>query len=112
MKLILVILLISVTFTAATGQRKIEDKEPKCTLGMDHAPELRGFRLAATQQSLLARFPGVSIEKPDKFGLARLRLTLIDSVGLIKGPVTRDKGVMADITAKLKSGAITTGVTA
>jgi len=104
MKLILVILLISVTFTAATGQRKIEDKEPKCTLGMDHAPELRGFRLAATQQSLLARFPGVSIEKPDKFGLARLRLTLIDSVGLIKGPVTRDKGVMADITARPEDG--------
>ena len=73
MKLTLVILLISVTFTAAIGQRKIEDKEPKCSLAMDHAPELRGFRLAATQQNILARFPGVSIEKPDKFGLARLR---------------------------------------
>ena len=104
MKLILVILFVSVTFTAATGQRKPEDKEPKCTLGLDHAPELRGFRLAATQQNVLTRFPGVSIEKPDKFGLAKLRLSIIDSVGLIKGRVTRDKSVMADITARPEDG--------
>src|SRR2546430_16709147 len=100
MKPILVILLISLIFTAAVGQRKVEEKAPKCTLGLDHAPELRGFRLAATQQSVLARFPGVSIEKPDKFGLSKLRLTVIDSAGLIKGPATRDKGVQADITAR------------
>jgi hypothetical protein len=104
MKPILVILLISLTFTAAVGQRKAEDKKPKCTLGLDHAPELRGFRLATTQQTVLARFPGISIEKPDKFGLARLRLTLIDSVGLIKGPMTRDKGVQTDITARPEDG--------
>lgn len=104
MKPILVILLISLTFTAAVGQRKAEDKKPKCTLGLDHAPELRGFRLAMTPQNVLARFPGISIEKPDKFGLARLRLTVIDSVGLIKGPMTRDKGVQADISARPEDG--------
>lgn len=104
MKLILVILLISLTFTAAVGQRKVEDKEPKCTLGLDHAPELRGFRLTTTQQNVLARFPGASIEKPDKFGLARLRFTVIDSVGLIKGPMTRDKGVTVDISARPEDG--------
>ena len=104
MKPILVILLISLTFTAALGQRKVEDKGPQCTLGLDRAPELRGFRLATTQQNVLARFPGVSIEKPDKFGLARLRLTVIDSVGLIKGPTTRDKSVQSDITARPEDG--------
>ena len=105
MKPILVILLISLTFTAAVGQRKVEDKEPKCALGLDHAPELRGFRLAMTQQNVLARFPGVSIEKPDKFGLARLRLSLIDSSGVIKGPVTRDKSpLQADISARPEDG--------
>src|SRR5438128_6705789 len=104
MKLILVILLISLTCTAAIGQRKIDDKEPKCTLGLDHAPELRGFRIATAQQNVLARFPGVSIEKPDKFGLAKLRLSVIDSANVIKGSPTRDKGVQADITARPEEG--------
>jgi len=104
MKLILVILLISLTFTAAIGQRKIDDKEPKCTLGLDHAPELRGFRIATAQQNVLARFPGVSIEKPDKFGLAKLHLSVIDSADVIKGSPTRDKGVQADITARPEDG--------
>src|SRR5438874_6447196 len=104
MKLILIILIISLMSTAAIGQRKIEDKQPKCTLGLDHAPELRGFRLATGQQNVLARFPGVSIEKPDKFGLAKLRLSVIDSVGVIKGPATRDKGVQADMSARPQEG--------
>ncbi|HBB97582.1 MAG TPA: hypothetical protein DC054_19550 [Blastocatellia bacterium] len=104
MKPILVILLISLTFTAAVGQRKVEDKSPKCTLGMDHAPELRGFRLATPQQTVLAKFPGVSIEKPDKFGLARLRLSLIDSAAVIRATATRDKGVQADTSARPEEG--------
>ena len=105
MKLILVILLISLAFTAAIGQRKIDDQEAKCTLGLDHAPELRGLRLAMPQQNVLARFPGVSIEKPDKFGLARLRLSFIDSSSVIKGPATRDKSpLQADITARPEDG--------
>jgi len=104
MKLILVILLISLTFTAVVGQGKVEDKKPKCTLGLDRAPELRGLHIGATQQSVLARFPGVSIEKPDKFGLARLRLSVIDSANVIKSPVTRDKGVQADISARPEDG--------
>ena len=105
MKIIFVILLISLTFTAAIGQRKAEDNGPKCALGLDHAPELRGFRLGTTQQSVLARFPGISIEKPDKFGLARLRLSMIDSSGVITGPATRDKSpLQADISARPEDG--------
>jgi hypothetical protein len=109
MKLIFVILLALLTFTATIGQRKVEDKQPTCTLGLDHAPELRGFRLATDQGKVLARFPGVSIVKPDKFGLAKLRLSVVDSAvlisaGVIKGPVTRDKGVQADISARPEEG--------
>src|SRR5882672_157455 len=109
MKLLFVILLVSLTFTAAIGQRKVEDKQPTCTLGLDHAPELRGFRLATDQGKVLARFPGVSVARPDKFGLAKLRLSVVDSAGLIsagviKGPVTRDKGVQADISARPEEG--------
>lgn len=104
MKPILFILLISLTFTTALGQRKVEDKGPQCTLGLDRAPELRGFRLATTQQNVLARFPGVSIEKPDKFGLARLRLSLLDSAAVIKAASTRDRGVQADISARPEEG--------
>jgi len=104
MKPILVILLISLTFTAALGQRKAEDKDPKCTLGLDHAPELRGFRLAAPQQNVLARFPGVSIEKPDKFGLARLRLSFVDASAVIRVTSTRDKSVQVDTSARPEEG--------
>ncbi|MFN2577164.1 MAG: hypothetical protein ABR607_05685 [Pyrinomonadaceae bacterium] len=103
MKQILVILLISLSFGTAIGQRKVEDKETKCTLGLDRAPELRGFRLATPQANVPARFPGISIQKPDKFGLAKLRLSIVDS-GLIKGPLARDKGVQADITARPEDG--------
>ena len=104
MKLILPIIIISLMFAAALGQRKIDDKQPKCTLGLDHAPELRGLRLAMPQQNVLAKFPGVSIEKPDKLGLSKLRLSVVDSAGVIKGPPTRDKGVQADMSARPEEG--------
>jgi len=88
---------------AALGQKKPDNPKPQCTLGINQSPELRGLRLGATQATVLARFPGVSLEKPDKFGLARLRLTVVDSSSIVKSPA-RDKGVQPDMTAAADTG--------
>jgi hypothetical protein len=70
---------------------------PQCTLGLDRAPELRGFRLGITQAAVLARFPGTSVDKPDKFGVTQLRLSVIDTSGMSKGLPVRDKAVQPDM---------------
>ena len=96
MKQIILILLIILSCALPLGaQVKPEAKSTKCALGIEQAPELRGFRLGTPQASVLARFPGASLAKPDKFGLAQLRLTIIDSgaTRLLAG-----KGVQPDIT--------------
>jgi hypothetical protein len=85
------------------AQKKTEKPNTTCTLRLDQSPELRGFRMGMTQAAVLARLPGVTIEKPDKFGLARLRLSIIDSASLIKSSA-RDKGVEPDMLAAPNDG--------
>lgn len=96
-------LLLLVSFSPVLAQRKVDNPKPKCTLGLDQSPELRGFRMGMTQAAVLAKLPGVTVEKPDKFGLARLRLSIIDPSGLIKSS-PRDKGVQTDMTATSTDG--------
>src|SRR6185295_13477412 len=91
-------LLLLVSCSPVLGQKKVNSPKPKCTLGLEQSPELRGFRMGMTQAAVLAKLPGVTVEKPDKFGLARLRLSIIDPSSLIK-TAARDKGVQTDITA-------------
>lgn len=99
MKTIILILLITVSCALPLcAQSKTESKQTKCTLALDRAPELRGLRLGASQATVLARFPGTSLEKPDKFGLAQLRLTVIDT-GAGTRVMRRDRAVEADITS-------------
>src|SRR4051812_40330828 len=93
-KVILFSLLMIIGCVPAPAQNKIEQKSA-CALGLDQAPELRGFRLGMTQAAVLARLPGVTIEKPDNFGLARLRLSFMDSTSLLKTS-TREKAVQPD----------------
>jgi hypothetical protein len=102
MKKVILLILISLTWSvlaSAQSKTKAENNPPKCTLGLDQAPELRGFRIGMTQDKVLARFPGTTLEKPDKFGLARLRISIIDSTALIKAAITREKGVQPDMNA-------------
>jgi hypothetical protein len=100
---ILFALLLLILCAPAWGQKKVDAPKPKCTLGLDQSPELRGFRLGMTQAAVLSKLPGVTLEKPDKFGLARLRLSIIDASALIKtGP--RDKGVQPDMIAGANDG--------
>ena len=59
--------------------------------------------MGMTQAAVLAKLPGVTVEKPDKFGLARLRLSIIDSSKLLK-IAAKDRGVEPDITAGPDTG--------
>jgi len=97
-ELILLSAFVMLLATPGFAQEKTASKQEKCTLGLDQSPELRGFRMGMTQDQVLRRLPGVTIEKPDKYGLTRLRLTIIDASGVIKTSV-RDKAVRPDITA-------------
>ena len=76
----------------------------KCTLALAQAPALRGLRLGMTQAQLLARFPGLSLDRADEFGLSKLRLALIDVDLYPKASSNRDRGVQLDITAGTTEG--------
>lgn len=80
------------------AQVKNNPKPSKCTLPLDRAPELRGLRLGLPQAAVLARFPGVSIEKPDKLGVTQLRLNVIDTTLISRNLPIRDKAVQPDMT--------------
>jgi hypothetical protein len=98
MKQIILFSLLPLILCATAFGQKATEKKPTCTLGINESPELRGFRMGMTQAAVLARLPGVTVEKPDKFGLARLRLSIIDPSSLMK-PSPKDKGVEPDISA-------------
>jgi len=96
-------LLLLIVCVPAIAQKKTESQKPVCPLRLDQSPELRGFRLGMTQAAMLARLPGVTLEKPDKFGLARLRLSIIDSASLVKSSA-RDRVVQPDMLAGPNEG--------
>ncbi len=97
-RIILTLLILLICALPLFAQGKTATKPAPCTLGLDRAPELRGFRVGAPQSAVLARFPGASVEKADKSGVAILRFTVIDSA-ITKGVASRDKGVQPDISA-------------
>ncbi|MGZ8846317.1 MAG: hypothetical protein ACXW3C_07610, partial [Pyrinomonadaceae bacterium] len=74
-RIILTLLIVLICALPLFAQGKTETKPTPCALGIDRAPELRGFRMGAPQASVLARFPGASVEKADKFGVSLLRFT-------------------------------------
>ena len=97
MKPIILFSLLSLLLCLPAFGQKAPEQKPTCTLGINEAPELRGFRMGMTQAAALARFPGVTAGKPDKFGLSRLRLSIIDSSALLKLSA-KSKGVEPDLT--------------
>jgi hypothetical protein len=101
MKRIILILLLTLSCALTLlAQGKNDTKQPNCTLPLERAPELRGLRLGAPQAGVLSRFPGTSVEKPDKFGLSQLQLTVNDTSAISKGLPNRDnrdKGVQPDM---------------
>jgi hypothetical protein len=103
MKKAILLSLLSLLLSASALGQKAADKKPGCTLGINQSPELRGFRMGMSQAAVLAQLPGVTVEKPDKFGLARLRLSFVDASAVIKTS-TRDKGVQADMLAGANEG--------
>src|SRR6185503_1718169 len=90
------VLILLITLSCAwplLAQGKNDPTQPKCTLPIERAPELRGLRLGAPQAGVLARFPGASLQKPDQFGIAQLRFTVVDTAAFSKGSPSRDKAV-------------------
>jgi hypothetical protein len=100
-QIILFSLLTLILCVPAFGQKSSE-KKPTCTLGISQSPEMRGFRMGMTQAAVLARLPGVTVGKPDKFGLARLRLAIIDSSALVMTP--KGNGIQADMSGGPSDG--------
>lgn len=103
MKPIILLSLLSLWLGVPAFGQKTTEKNPTCNLGINQSPELRGFRMGMTQAAVLARLPGVTVGKPDKFGLARLRLSIIDSSALIM-PGPKDKGVQEDMSVGPNDG--------
>ena len=93
---ILIILITSSCAWPLLAQGGSQGKPSQCTLAADRAPELRGFRVGIPQAAVLARFPGTSVDKPDKLGVTQLRLTVVTSSAITKGLPTRDKGIQPD----------------
>jgi len=56
------------------------------------------------QTQLLARLPGISLDRPDELGQSRLRLNLIDADLYPKGSSNRDRAVQIDIAAGTAEG--------
>ena len=100
MKRTIVILLMTLSCAwPLLAQGKNDPKQTKCTLPIERAPELRGLRLGAPQAGVLARFPGSSVQKPDQFGIAQLRFTVVDTAAFSKGLPSRDKAVQPDMAS-------------
>jgi hypothetical protein len=106
MKLIILNLLLLLTFSSlALGQGNSQTTPAaKCTLALAQAPALRGLRLGMNQAQVLARFPGLSLNRADELGLSTLRLTIIDVDLYPKGSSNRDRGVQADVAAATSEG--------
>lgn len=106
MKLTIPGILLLLTFSSlAFGQGSSQGApRAKCTLALADAPALRGLRLGMNQAQVLARFPGLSLDRPDELGLSRLRLTLIDVDLYPKGSANRDRGVQIDVAAGADEG--------
>jgi len=103
MKKVISLSLLTLLLCLTAFGQKATDQKPTCTLGINQSPELRGFRLGMPLAAVTARLPGVTVEKPDKFGLARLRLSIIDASALLKSSA-KDKGVQPDTLAGPNDG--------
>ncbi len=99
------VLLLLAFSSLADGQGSTKSAPvTKCTLTLAQAPQLRGLRLGANQAQVLARFPGLSVDRADVLGLSRLRLNLIDAGIFVKGSPNRERGVQVDIAARADDG--------
>lgn len=95
-------LILLITLSCAwplLAQGKSDPKQTKCTVPIERAPDLRGLRLGAPQASVLSRFPGTSMQKPNQFGISQIRFTVVDTAAFSKVLPTRDKAVQPDITS-------------
>jgi hypothetical protein len=70
---LLPVIFFSLCFAAAAHAQQSQ----VCTLNVEHAPELRGFRLGMTADQVKARVPGIQINKQE-FGASFANLASVD----------------------------------
>src|SRR6267142_743731 len=99
-----VLLLLSLSSVAFAQGNSQTAPAAKCTLALAQAPALRGLRLGMNQAQVLARFPGLSVDRADELGSSILRLTLSDGDLYAQGSSHRDRGVQLDIAAASGEG--------
>lgn len=66
-------LILSIGLCITSGCQK------KCMLSMDHAPDLRGFKLGMSLEDVRSRFPSFKAPHQDEFGKAVLSIIPTDS---------------------------------
>ena len=91
MKLITLDLLLLFAFSSvAFGQGNSQSAPAtKCTLTVTQAPELRDLRLGMNQAQVLARFPGLSMDRADELGLSRDHVVRRPTVNAIQSASRR-----------------------
>jgi hypothetical protein len=89
------------SFTWAQGNGA---QSARCVLTLAQAPELRAFRLGLNQDRVVARFPGLSFERPDEFGLTKVKLIMMGHEAYPGGTVGRDRAVQMVTAASTADG--------
>lgn len=97
-------LVMALSSLAAAQSNSGTVQNGKCTVPLAKAPELRGFRLGMSQERVLARFPGISLDRADEFGRTKVKLTFMSHEDYPGGSVGRDRGVQIDIAAGTTDG--------
>ncbi len=72
------------TLFVLSGTAFINAQENKCTLKIEQAPELRGFRLGMTVEQAKARFPFIRVQVDNNFEFQKY--------GAIRGEDLREAG--------------------
>jgi len=66
--------LLLTTLLLLSGGTFINAQETKCTLKINQAPELRGFRLGMTWEQVKNRAPRIELGTQDEFGHSKATL--------------------------------------
>ena len=83
--------------SGVSGQSRVSEPETAsvCTLKLEQAPEVRGFKLGMTIAQVKTQYPRLEVPKPNKYGLAQLLLEFVPSdLSMRKGMVTLENSTL------------------
>ncbi len=73
--------LLLTTLLLLSGATFINAQENKCTLKINQAPELRGFRLDMTAEQVKSRFPFIKVRSSEEFDFYKTGYISRDNLG-------------------------------